>query len=77
MPWQTEAVVEILPVIEGVNFGPHGLKVMSSKARSLPQPPGALLKILNTMSDTLEGVVKKKPNCCHTGLDCDGISPLL
>ncbi len=63
-------------MIAAVSFGPHGLKVMSSMAISLPIPPGALLRMRSTTSDRLAGVVKKKPYCFHWGDVVTGISPV-
>jgi hypothetical protein len=45
-----------------ITFGPQGLKVMSSIARSLPQPPVLLLIILQTTDVTPGGVVKNNPS---------------
>src|SRR5687767_9906127 len=63
--------------MEEFNWGPQALNVISSNARSFPQPPGELLTIRTTTSVTPAAVVKKKPTCCQAGLGCVGILPVL
>ena len=55
---QTEIELFKDPLTASWVVGPTGLKVISSKPRSLPLPPGALFLILSTTSDTFWGVWK-------------------
>src|SRR5258705_13968491 len=60
-----------------VIVGPHGRKVISSNARSFPNPPGALFVMRKTIFALSGGVVKKKPYCFHSGWKLVFISPVL
>lgn len=68
VPSQNDALVVFIPTITGVSSGPQGRKVISSNARSLPHPPGALLTIRRTMSEPAAGVVKKSHIVSMLGL---------
>src|SRR6266487_7000009 len=63
--------------MEALTCGPQGRKVISSRARSLPQPPGALLRIRTTTSFTAGGVLNESAYCFHAGELPADISPVL
>ena len=74
----SECQLELMFATEALIFGPQGRKVISSSARSSPQPPGALLvNLITTCSVIPMGVWKYAPYCSHTAISCASISPEL
>ena len=57
-------------------YSPHVLNIISSIAKSFPQPPLPLLRILSITEVCVAGMVKTNPNWFQFGNDVPDIFPV-